>query len=305
MASYKIRQTVAVTLPALMLMGGWVAPALSESTFTSTDNKLFTLAEALQVNTAKSQVLETGAVGQTKQNATNTATILRQSGTLASGDETLDDGSFFDAHYFTGRAGQEVTIYLESNEFDTYLMVFGPNGEKVAEVDDVDQSTTNSAATINLPSNGDYAVVATSYSPGETGSYVVTINTTLGTGDLQATLSWDSQADLDLFVMDPNGELVTFETPRIASGGQLDVDANAQCQGVTNSPVENVFWPQGQAPSGEYRIGVSLYDRCANTSGPIPFTLTLRVQGTVETFTGTVEEGEDTDLVIFSTAVYR
>ncbi|MEO0537791.1 MAG: pre-peptidase C-terminal domain-containing protein [Cyanobacteria bacterium P01_A01_bin.123] len=303
MAINKIRQTAVFALPLLMLMGAAIAPAHSESTLESTNNKLFTLAAALQANTAKSQVLEDGASAQTKQNATSTATILGQSDTLGSGDETLDDGSFFDVHYFTGRAGQDVTIYLESNEFDTYLMVFGPDGEKIVEVDDFDETTTNAAASITLPTNGDYAVVATSYSPGETGSYQVTVNTTLGTGDLQATLSWDSQDDLDLFVMDPNEEVVTFSTPTIESGGQLDVDANSQCRQSTNSPVENVYWPQGQAPSGEYRIGVSLYDRCTNTTESIPFTLTLRVQGSVETFTGVVDENND--LVVYSTAVYR
>ncbi|MEM6426718.1 MAG: hypothetical protein AAGF66_16600 [Cyanobacteria bacterium P01_H01_bin.119] len=297
-------QTAAFAMPLFMLLGGAVAPVQRNAALAEENGKVFRFAESLDAAVAKSGVLLGESNIQTKQNSTSTATLLRSDEILEQGDDTFDDGAYFDAHYFTGRANQEVTIYLESDEFDTYLLVFGPDGSVVAESDDLDpNSGTNSGATISLPSNGDYAVVATSYSPGEIGRYVITVNTALGTGDIQATLSWDSQDDLDLFVMDPNEDVVTFSTPQVPSGGALDVDANALCRRPTDSPVENVYWPQGQAPGGEYRIGVSLYERCTSTSGPISFTLTLRVQGSVETFTGTVDE--ENDLVVFNTAVYR
>jgi hypothetical protein len=102
--------------------------------------------------------------------------------------------------------------------------------------------------------------------------------------------------------MDPSGEIVAFDNPAIASGGQLDVDANAQCEGVVPSPVENIFWPPSEAPQGEYRIAVSLYSRCADTQAPIDFTLTLQVQGQTEVLRGTVDE--ENQIATFSTAVY-
>ncbi|MBD3880810.1 hypothetical protein IFO70_03475 [Phormidium tenue FACHB-886] len=111
----------------------------------------------------------------------------------------------------------------------------------------------------------------------------------LGTGDIQVTLRWASTDDLDLAVTDPSGDAVSFFNPRIPSDGQLDVDANAGCDNLTSAPIENVFWPPSEAPQGEYSIAINLYTRCQG-SAPVPFTLTLLVQGTTKTLTGTVDE---------------
>ncbi|MDA0268163.1 MAG: pre-peptidase C-terminal domain-containing protein, partial [Cyanobacteria bacterium] len=210
-------------------------------------------------------------------------------------------GSYYEEYSFTGRAGQQVVIEMSSADFDTYLLLLGPDGSLIAENDDISSGNLNSQIVVTLPTNGVYTIVTNGYDSASLGRYDLTVTTALGTGDLQITLSWNSIDDLDLVVMDPEGNLVSFETPRIASGGQLDVDANSLCQGVTSRPVENVFWPNG-APGGEYQVFVSLYSRCANSQGPIPFTLTMNVQGTVETFDGTVDETND--LVVVPTAVY-
>ena len=112
---------------------------------------------------------------------------------------------------------------------------------------------------------------------------------TLGTGDIQVTLRWTSTDDLDLAVTDPSGQVVTYFNPNIPSGGQLDVDANAACSGDGSSPIENIFWPPSRAPQGNYSVEVNLFTRCGGGSGPIPFTLTLLVQGNTETLQGTVD----------------
>jgi hypothetical protein len=237
-----------------------------------------------------------------KQAAGDSAVILDTSGTLDDSDPTLPDGSYYEEYSFTGRAGQEIVIDMNSPEFDTYLFLLAPDGSFLADNDDISGSNFNSQIRVTLPSNGVYTIAANGYDSSSLGRYNLTVTTALGTGDLQITLSWNSTDDLDLVVMDPDGNLVSFETPSIASGGQLDVDANALCQGVTSSPVENVFWPANGAPGGEYQVLISLYARCANSQGPIPFTLTMNVQGTVETFDGTVDESND--LVVVPTAVY-
>lgn len=110
---------------------------------------------------------------------------------------------------------------------------------------------------------------------------------TLGTGDIQVTLRWTTSDDLDLSVTDPNGEVVSFFTPTIGSGGQLDVDANAGCFEQTSSPIENVFWPVSQAPEGNYTVTVNLFQSCTGDES-VSFNLTLLVQGNTETLTGTV-----------------
>jgi hypothetical protein len=101
----------------------------------------------------------------------------------------------------------------------------------------------------------------------------------LGTGDVQVTLRWSSTADLDLAVNDPAGGQIDFENRTSPSGGQLDVDSNADCATATTSPVENVFWPAGQAPDGEYRLTVTYYDVCGADTGPQNFELTFKVGG--------------------------
>jgi uncharacterized protein YfaP (DUF2135 family) len=103
------------------------------------------------------------------------------------------------------------------------------------------------------------------------------------------TLRWTTTDDLDLAVTDPSGNTVTYFNRSIDSGGQLDVDANANCIEQNSSPIENIFWPPSQAPQGQYTIAVNLFQRCAG-SGPISFNLTLLVQGNTETLTGTVDE---------------
>jgi len=114
----------------------------------------------------------------------------------------------------------------------------------------------------------------------------------LQTGDVQVTLRWNSTADLDLHVVDPNGCEVFWDRPTCPSGGKLDVDANAGCLGVTTSPVENIFWPKGQAPRGEYKVFVHYFERCSGASSTESFTVRVLVDGTEQVFSGTIRVDE-------------
>lgn len=123
----------------------------------------------------------------------------------------------------------------------------------------------------------------------------------LGTGDIQVTLRWATTDDVDLAVTGPDGQTIFWENPGpTASGGTLDRDDNASCAAITQSPIENVFWPTGQAPQGNYSINVSLFDRCSASSEPISFEVRLLVEGETETLTGTVSEATPTFTYDFS-----
>ena len=111
----------------------------------------------------------------------------------------------------------------------------------------------------------------------------------LGTGDVQVTLRWSTSDDLDLAVTDPDGDTATYFNPFVASGGELDVDANAACDETTSSPVENVFWPVGGAPQGDYVVSINLFSFCT-TSSQVDFSLTILVQGETQELSGTVSE---------------
>jgi hypothetical protein len=115
----------------------------------------------------------------------------------------------------------------------------------------------------------------------------------LGTGDIQVTLRWSTADDLDLAVVDPSGAQVWYQNPRVASSGELDVDANAGCQADTAVPVENVFWPETQAPTGDYTIAVNLYQRCGGNTGAVPFTITLLNKGNTQTLRGEVADSDE------------
>jgi hypothetical protein len=133
-----------------------------------------------------------------------------------------------------------------------------------------------SLAGFGLPRPGGVPSVAPGPRPGEP---------VLGTGDVQVTLRWDTDADLDLHVTDPSGQTVSYGTPSVPSGGQLDVDAHAGCS--EEAPVENVFWPTGGAPSGGYTARVHYFGACG--AGPSNYELTARVDGrVVEQRTGTL-----------------
>ena len=254
---------------------------------------------------------ETPPAEPTTSAPVSSAILLQENGKLEEGDATFDsDGSFYDTYTFVGRAGQSVTIDLESQEFDTYLLLVDGEGNTIGENDDVAEGNTNSKLEIELENNSVYTIVVNGFDSEHKGVYNLTAITQLGTGDLQATLTWNTPDDLDLTILDPNEELVSFDTPLVESGGKLDVDANALCESTTNTPVENIFWPPSNAPKGSYAIAVSLYTRCPDGEVPTPeqakepieFTLTLTVQGTTETFTGTVDE--QNNFVTFPTAVY-
>jgi hypothetical protein len=160
---------------------------------------------------------------------------------------------------------------------------------------------------INLATNGTWAAgtaalpgVTSTPEPGEapTAGPTATRVTELGTGDVQITLIWNSINDLDLHVTDPSGELIYFGSTVSSTGGVLDVDANGGCtDNVTPSPVENIFWPTGEAPTGTYVIEVHYYQTCPDTPVADSYTVRVLVDGETQEFSGTMAEADELDAV--------
>ena len=115
----------------------------------------------------------------------------------------------------------------------------------------------------------------------------------LSTGDVQVTLRWSSLADLDLSVTDPAGATVSFTNRAVASGGQLDRDANYPCSTGTTSPVENVFWPPGGAPRGSYRVTVTYRTGCGTEPAQSYDLVVLFGGEVVRQVNDTIEPGEE------------
>jgi hypothetical protein len=94
------------------------------------------------------------------------------------------------------------------------------------------------------------------------------------TGNLQIILAWDSRSDLDLHILCPNNEEISFQHRR-ACGGLLDLDANADANHSTNTPVENAFW--ATPPPGSIGIYVDPYE--LRGEARTPFRVTIRREG--------------------------
>ncbi|MGB3495841.1 MAG: tetratricopeptide repeat protein [Elainellaceae cyanobacterium] len=103
------------------------------------------------------------------------SSLLQVEGALASDDETMsEDGSFVDRHTFEGEAGQAIAISLESEAFDTYLLLLDAEGNAIAQDDDGGEGT-NAQIQVELPATGTYTVLANSYEAGATGNYTLVV----------------------------------------------------------------------------------------------------------------------------------
>jgi len=124
------------------------------------------------------------------------------------------------------------------------------------------------------------------------------VTTSVGTGDVQVTLTWHAEADIDLYVEDPNGETVWYSNTSISSGGQLDRDN--KCSNFVMGRPENIFWPPSGAPAGAYKVSVNYYGDC-NGAGAVEWTVRTVVKGQVNTYTGVLNSvGESQDVTTFS-----
>ena len=94
-----------------------------------------------------------------------------------------------------------------------------------------------------------------------------------GTGDIAFRLIWSGTDDLDLHVEDPNGHQLYFLQRECEGGGILDIDCNASPEESCKRPIENVYWPEGEAPDGVYRYSAVLFN-----SSEAPKSVEFRLQ---------------------------
>jgi hypothetical protein len=87
----------------------------------------------------------------------------------------------------------------------------------------------------------------------------------VGTGALQVSLSFDNDKDVDLYVVEPNGNVIYYgnrgseqgvldeETGRYVPIWGLDLDSNPACDidGINN---ENIYYPAEYIQSGKYEV---------------------------------------------------
>jgi len=121
-------------------------------------------------------------------------------------------------------------------------------------------------------------------------------------GDVQVSLIWYNVNDLDLHVVDPNGERIYYKAPRARSGGELDVDANAGARdasgrpaNLTREPVENVYWPKDGAPAGTYRVQINHFAHRPEAPNQTRYVVNVLHDGKRHQFEGEIGNNGSTD----------
>lgn len=112
--------------------------------------------------------------------AVGTGGLRQHSGTLEDGDATLESGEFADSYTIDVQAGQTIVVDMVStSELDPYIILKAPGGGQT-ENDDYEGDRTRSRVEEVASESGAWRVMATSYEPGESGTYTVSIRTQAG-----------------------------------------------------------------------------------------------------------------------------
>ncbi len=114
----------------------------------------------------------------------------------------------------------------------------------------------------------------------------------VATGLVQFVIAWNEpSADVDLEVMDPNGELA--EVGRAAKSGLVkDRDCPGKNNACRSQNMENVYLEDGDPPRGKYRVRIRL-EKLGGESPPIAVTLGARVGPKTYTVELRLEKPED------------
>ncbi|MCF8364308.1 MAG: hypothetical protein K9H16_00910 [Bacteroidales bacterium] len=114
-----------------------------------------------------------------------------------------------------------------------------------------------------------------------------------GSGDVQITLTWNNEADIDLHVFDPDNNEIYWMNPGSPSGGVLDYDD------IDGYGPENIYWPKDEAPSGIYSVLIHHYpwEEKPQSAG---FTVLINAFGHVEKFTGSISYDQTISIAEFS-----
>jgi formylglycine-generating enzyme required for sulfatase activity len=100
------------------------------------------------------------------------------------------------------------------------------------------------------------------------------------TGDPQFTLTWDTDTDLDLHVIEPGGSEIYWEVRNGKQGGKMDVD------NVNGRGPENIHWEEGFAPRGEYTWWVHYYGGLNGRTRRTKWQVRIYREGSVEVING-------------------
>lgn len=109
----------------------------------------------------------------------------------------------------------------------------------------------------------------------------------VGSGDIQISLTWNTQTDVDLWLTEPDGTRIWYQNTSSASGGELDYD------NTTGFGPENIFY-LNEAPSGEYTVEVNYYSGAPTVTN---YNVVVKNGNNVNTYSGVLDTDDQTNLV--------
>ena len=198
------------------------------------------------------------------------------------------DNSFFDLYSFEGKAGQQITIEMKSQEIDPYLILLGPNQREIAQDDD-GAGSKNARITVRLPADGTYTLLANSYQARQSGAYTLELKASATTSPSRAILQEEGALVAGGPVLPSDNSLYREYTFEGRSGQSVAISIESR----EFDPYVALFAPNGRLvaenddasdstknaflsvtlpATGRYRVIVNAYD----ASGRGRYTLTVR-----------------------------
>ena len=99
-----------------------------------------------------------------------------------------------------------------------------------------------------------------------------------GTGFMQVTVSWDTGADIDLYVTGPLGDTLSFQRPSTPAGGLVDHLGRGNCgSSMENARIENIRWVGERPMGGIYEVELRYWGECITSGGPTNVTVSVAV----------------------------
>ncbi len=99
-----------------------------------------------------------------------------------------------------------------------------------------------------------------------------------GTGFIQVTMSWDTGADIDLYVTGPLGDTLSFQRPSTPSGARVDHSGRGDCgSSMENARIENIRWVGSRPMGGIYEVEARYWGECISGGGPTNVTVSVAV----------------------------
>ncbi|HEX2204235.1 MAG TPA: caspase family protein [Longimicrobium sp.] len=111
-------------------------------------------------------------------------------GVLARGDSVLDDSSYVDVWTYRARKGERIRVSARSPKFDVFLRVDLPPTTTSLAFDDDGGGGTDARLTVDLLNDGTYTIGVNAFRKGETGSYTLSVESSLAGGEVAASKDW-------------------------------------------------------------------------------------------------------------------